>query len=430
MNARPSIGEAFDAAAIRWGDRTACLDRVLGLWHATSWRDHARAVHTLAARLAEAGIGPGMTVGVAGPNGGARLAAERAVLHRGAIVRPLADPDEFGADDSPGAQHVDAVLARDAGMVATLSRQLRIAPSRGFVWDSSSAATPTAPVGPPDGTPAFADTSWTHGGLADLLAGTPVPPGGDGMLFSFLPPDWHEGHWLVVVAPIAWGCSVAFCENAETAGGDLRQLQPTLLAGPPRLWKRLVADFESASALSSGLQRLLVRLALSGSLPGLGIVLRSRVRARLGLGKAKTAALTAGILAGTVQHRLTALGVPVAPPSVLGLPDVNTGPHAAGLADLVALPQVFDARLATVSGLASSKIEVVLDAEAVSAAGGMQEPAEAVRSAARQILTAMGLPDATLDIRDEPLSFLQPPVGPDGSVRWSMLMRAKDAAPS
>jgi len=428
VNARPPIGEAFDKAAVRWGDRTACLDRVLGLWHATSWRDHAKAVHTLAARLAEVGIGPGAIVGIAGPNGGARLAAERAVLHRGAMVRPLADPDEFGAADAPEAQHVDAVLAPDAGILATLSRQLRIAPSHGFVWDTSPAGRPTAPVAPPDGAFAYADSSWTYGGLADLLAGTPVPPGGDGMLFSFLPPDWHEGHWLVAVAPIAWGCSVAFSENAETAGTDLRHLQPTILAGPPRLWKRLAIEFDTASALSSGLQRQMVRLALSGALPGLGGLLRSRMRTRLGLDRAETAALTAGILGARLQQRFTELGIPVASASILGLPAFDPEPYSAGLADLVALPEVFDARVVMVPGQASPKVEVVLDAEAVSAAGGMEEPAAAARSAARNILTAMGLADATLDIHAEPISFLQPSVGPDGSVRWFMLTCARGVA--
>ena len=424
MNARPSIGEAFDQAAVRWGDRPACLDRVLGLWHATSWRDHAKAVHTLAARLAELGIGPGTTVGIAGPNGGGRLAAERAVLHRGAMVRPLADPDEFGAVEASEPQHVDAVLAPDDGMLATLSQQLRIAPSQGIVWDTSSAGQPTAPVVPPDGAVAYADSSWTYGGLADRLAETPVPPGGDGMLFSFLPPDWHEGHWLVAVAPIAWGCSVAFSENAETVGTDLRHLQPTILAGPPRLWKRLATEFDTVSALSSGLQRQVVRLALSGALPGVGGILRSRIRARLGLDRAQTAALTAGILSARLQQRFAALGVPVASASVLGLPAFAPGPYAAGLADLVALPDVFDARVVPVSGQASPTVEVVLDADAVSAAGGMNEPAAAVRSAASSIMNAMGLADATLDIHAEPVSFAQPCVEPDGSVRWSTLTRA------
>ncbi|MFZ4531599.1 MAG: hypothetical protein ACOYOJ_07260 [Alsobacter sp.] len=313
-------------------------------------------------------------------------------------------------------------------MLATLSRQLRIAPSRGFVWDTSSAGRPTAPVAPPDESFAYADSSWTYGGLVDLLAETPVPPGGDGMQFSFLPPDWHEGHWLVAVAPIAWGCSVAFSENAETVGTDLRHLQPTILAGPPRLWKRLATEFETASALSSGLQRQMVRLTLSGALPGLGGMLRSRMRARLGLDRAETAALTAGILSARLQQRFTALGIPVASASVLGLPAFDPEPYSAGLADLVALPEVFDARVVTVPGQASPKVEVVLDSEAVSAAGGMEKPAEAVYSAARHILTAMGLADATLDIRTEPMSCLQPAVGPDGSVRWSILTRAQDDA--
>lgn len=246
------------------------------------------------------------------------------------------------------------------------------------------------------------------------------------MLFSFLPPDWHEGHWLVAVAPIAWGCSVAFSENAETTGTDLRHLQPTLLAGPPRLWKRLATEFDTASALSSGLQRQMVRLALSGGLPGLGGLLRRRMRERLGLGRAETAALTAGMLGARLQQRFAALDIPVAPAPVLGLPAFNAEPHAAGLAELVALPQVFDARLVSRPGQASPGVEVVLDAEAVSAAGGMEEPAAAVRSSARPILTAMGLADATLDIRTEPMSFLHPAVGPDGSVRWFMLTRAKD----
>jgi hypothetical protein len=344
------------------------------------------------------------------------------------MVRPLADPDDVGEADASDAPHVDAVLAPDVGMLASLSQQLRIAPSHGFVWETSSVARPPAPVAPPDGTLAYANTSWTYGGLTDLLAGTPSPPGGDGMLFSFLPPDWHEGHWLVAVAPIAWGCSVAFSENAETAGTDLRHLQPTILAGPPRLWKRLATEFDTASALSSGLQRQMVRLALSGVLPGLGGILRSRMRTRLGLDRAETAALTAGILGARLQQRFTALGIPVSSASVLGLPAFDPEPYSAGLADLVALPEVFDARVVAVSGQASPKVEVVLDAEAVSAAGGMEEPAAAARSAARNILTAMGLSDATLDIYAEPTSFLQPSVGPDGSVRWFMLTRAKDVA--
>jgi hypothetical protein len=248
------------------------------------------------------------------------------------------------------------------------------------------------------------------------------------MLFSFLPPDWHEGHWLVAVAPMAWGCSVAFSENAETVGTDLRHLQPTILAGPPRLWKRLATEFDRASALSSGLQRQMVRLTLSGALPGLGGLLRSRMRARLGLDRAETAALTGGVLSARLQQRFAALGIPVASASVLGLPAFDPGPYSAGLADLVALPEVFDARVVALPGQASPRVEIVLDAEAVSAAGGIEEPAAAVRSAARHIVTAMGLTDATVDIHAEPMSFLQPGVGPDGSVRWGTLTHAENVA--
>jgi long-chain acyl-CoA synthetase len=99
-----------------------------------------------------------------------------------------------------------------------------------------------------------------------------------------------------VYASLLAGCIVNFPESRETALSDLRELQPTVVQAPPRLWAKLKSGVELAAAEATAFQRRMIRLALKpgsdGPNPLLDALVLAPVRTRIGLSRARLCVTT------------------------------------------------------------------------------------------------------------------------------------------
>jgi long-chain acyl-CoA synthetase len=94
-----------------------------------------------------------------------------------------------------------------------------------------------------------------------------------------------------VYASLLAGCIINFPESRETVLADLRELQPTVVQAPPRLWAKLKSGVELAAAEATKFQRRMVALAVKpgsdGPSPILDALVLTPVRTRLGLSRAR-----------------------------------------------------------------------------------------------------------------------------------------------
>ncbi|MBR0774828.1 AMP-binding protein [Bradyrhizobium diazoefficiens] len=99
-----------------------------------------------------------------------------------------------------------------------------------------------------------------------------------------------------VYASLLAGCILNFPESRETALADLRELQPTVVQAPPRLWAKLKSGVELAAAEATAFQRRVIALALKpGSEkpnPVLDALVLAPVRHRIGLSRARLCVTT------------------------------------------------------------------------------------------------------------------------------------------
>ncbi|PSO26470.1 AMP-binding protein [Bradyrhizobium sp. MOS002] len=94
-----------------------------------------------------------------------------------------------------------------------------------------------------------------------------------------------------VYASLLAGCIINFPESRETVLADLRELQPTVVQAPPRLWAKLKSAVELAAAEATKFQRRMVALAVKPGSAGPNLILDALVltpvRTRLGLSRAR-----------------------------------------------------------------------------------------------------------------------------------------------
>ncbi|WP_234681583.1 AMP-binding protein [Bradyrhizobium monzae] len=94
-----------------------------------------------------------------------------------------------------------------------------------------------------------------------------------------------------VYASLLAGCIINFPESRETALSDLRELQPTIVQAPPRLWAKLKSGVALAAAEATNFQRRMIAMAVkpgsNGPPPILDALVVAPVRRRLGLSRAR-----------------------------------------------------------------------------------------------------------------------------------------------
>ncbi|MGI6874771.1 AMP-dependent synthetase/ligase [Amycolatopsis sp. 3B14] len=351
------------------GDRTAMREKHRGRWREWTWSTYAERVANVAAGLRELGVEPGDRVAIHAENRPEWVVADLAVQGIGAIsmgVYPTSPEAEVEyllshsgakvliAEDE---EQLDKALAV-RGRLPDL-RSLVVMDPRGVrvealpdlmtfeqlerprdnalrdYQDSVSRLDPDATAilvytsgttGPPKGAMiSHANLVAAGRTFIDALGGGP-----DDEVLSYLP-LCHIAERLTSVIDSVWAGSVVnFGEGGPSFLNDLRDVQPTVFLGVPRVWEKMLAGTEIRMADASRLKRGLYRFWLkqgrriaprrmTGRLSAGDrirlwlaefLVFRA-LREKLGLVRVRTALSGAAPIAPQVLEYLWAIGVPV-----------------------------------------------------------------------------------------------------------------------
>jgi long-chain acyl-CoA synthetase len=346
-------------------DRVAYRRKRLGVWEETTYARYAEQVAALGMGLVQLGVQPGDRVAVQSDNRPEWLLADLAVQGIGAItvgVYPtspeaelahvLADSgacvliaeDEEQLDKSlavqsklPELRHmvvIDPPPGVDESVVRFTDLVERGAGGAGFAerveaLDVSSCAIvvyTSGTTGPPKG------AMLSHANL-DAAAAAAAEINGehpDDEVLSYLPLCHIAERILSVVGALRAGYTVNFGDGGESFAADLREVQPTVFLGVPRVWEKLLAGTEVRVADATWAKRRTYRFWVAqgrkragrrqaGTLSvadravlGLGWLLLFRsLRDKLGMSRVRDALSGAAPIAPQVLEWLWAIGVPV-----------------------------------------------------------------------------------------------------------------------
>ena len=166
-------------------------------------------------------------------------------------------------------------------------------------------------------------------GLEGIVAGGTTP---DDLIVSYLPLCHIYEKLFSVVIGTAGGVPVHFGESLDTLVADMRDVQPTIVQGVPRIWERIHAAIQVRLASASRLKRLNTVIWLSAAryvgrtlvrregrhtlvtrvLHGLGNAFLYRsLRERVGLRRVRHAVSAAAPIAPEILEFFMSIGVPI-----------------------------------------------------------------------------------------------------------------------
>jgi long-chain acyl-CoA synthetase len=344
-------------------DRVAYRRKQLGVWEETTYARYAQKVAALGMGLVDLGVQPGDRVAIQSDNRPEWLVADLAVQGIGAVtvgVYPTSPEAELAhvladsgasvliAEDEeqldkvlavrsklPELRHV-LVIDPPPGLDGSVLRLADVATSSGEGFaervrdlDMASCAVvvyTSGTTGPPKG------AMLSHANL-DAAAGAAAEINGehaDDEVLSYLPLCHIAERVLSVVGALRAGYTVNFGEGGESFAADLREVQPTVFLGVPRVWEKLLAATEVRVADASWVKRRMYRIwvaqgrtragrrqagtlsLLDRAVLGLGWLLLFRsLREKLGMSRVRDALSGAAPIAPQVLEWLWALGIPV-----------------------------------------------------------------------------------------------------------------------
>ncbi len=287
----------FDRAK-RQPDRPAYFVRTRGVWRATSWESYANEVRRVAKALIALGFERGQTVCILGANRPEWVTLDLACMAAGgapAGIYTTCSPEEVGYI----IDHAEAPLV----LVENEAQ-----------WEKVQAERPKLTrlrhVVTMEGAPRLADTmSWEQllakgdevsdgvlrerveslepGNVATLIytSGTTGPPKGvmlshRNLTFtadlahlminvgegerslSYLPLSHIAEQVFTLHLPITIGGQVYFAESIERVADNLKEVQPTVFFGVPRIWEKFHAGIAGRLAETSGVKKQLVDWAM------------------------------------------------------------------------------------------------------------------------------------------------------------------------
>jgi len=112
------------------------------------------------------------------------------------------------------------------------------------------------------GTPKCVMLSFENMMYMGLAMQKVVPMGPDDRYFSFLPFAWIGEQMMSLSCGLTAGFTVNFYEEPETVWRDFREVGPTIMFSPPRIWRDIVAQIQVKIADSGWLRRKVFDLAL------------------------------------------------------------------------------------------------------------------------------------------------------------------------
>jgi len=325
-----------------------------GAWRPTSWADHLAEVRRAARALAALELEPGQAVGILGFNRPEWVVIDLAAMLAGgaaAGVYVTSSPEdvehvlgncEAGIVLVENEEQWEKVRRARAGLPrlrhAVLMRGCRVDDPMVLDWESFLARGETVPeaeidarlaalrgeglatliytsgtLGPPKGVMlSHANLSWTAGSaleVASLSASDSV--------LSYLPLSHVAEQLFSIHAPI-WGAyPVYFAEAVTRVAENLKEIQPTIVFGVPRVWERFHEAVRAKLGAETGLKakilswaqgvgRRAVALRNRGEEPAGALALQHRLADRLVFSKVKP-------LLGLANARLCCCGgAPVA----------------------------------------------------------------------------------------------------------------------
>jgi long-chain acyl-CoA synthetase len=242
----------------------------------------------------------------------------RGIRHRYDDPRLLAWPDFLELGRRHQEQHPDALSEVLAGQqpddLATL------------IYTSGT-------TGPPKGAMlTVANVEFAIKVLIEEGAFTDPPPGPSDLTLSYLPLSHVAERIFTTWFNAAAGTQVNFAESIETVPQNLREVQPTILFGVPRIWEKLLAGIEIRLSGATWFKRQVAafwlrvadgigeRLVETGGRHTVGTRLRYAVghvfffralKDRLGMRKVRYAASGAAPIAPEVLRFFMGIGVPM-----------------------------------------------------------------------------------------------------------------------
>lgn len=344
-----------------FGDKPAIREKRHGIWKTRTWAEHADTTSAIARGLAARGFRRGDRLAVLGDNRPALYQAQLAAMMLGGAAVPCwPDADTEWLAHVLADAGVSIVVAEDQDQVEKLLdikdrlpalRDIVFTDPRGVHHDDVSfilsldAMVAGASVGVVEATavagdpcvicyvtPASGPPVAVPLAHADLLAAaeavrkiSEVRP--DDEYFAYLPLAWVAEQIYGVALPLLTGFACSCPEDPETARRDLRELGPTILLAPPRIWRSLLSEIESKAAHSTPMKRRLCAQFLprtyGDAAPARGgflaeWLLSAPLRDQLGLGRLRWAHTGGLALAPHVQGFFTALGVDLRQGPTLG----------------------------------------------------------------------------------------------------------------
>jgi len=380
MTAQTIASRIRDRAAAE-PDRIAMREKDFGIWQEVTWAAYWDAALSVAHGLLALGVGPGDRVAILSENRREWLYTDVATVAVRAMtvgLYPTNPPPEVGyllshsgarvlvAEDQEQVDKALEVLERCPDLerivyleprgirhrydhpalmswddfVASGQRHRDANPDA--VADLMATATPddiatliytSGTTGPPKG--AMLSVSNVDFAIQTLVDGggfTSPPPGRDDLLLSYLPLCHVAERIFTTWFNAGAGVQVNFAESIATVQANLREIQPTILFGVPRIWEKILATVTIKLASTSPLKRLNARLWLrvadrigatlvrTGGRHTVGTRLAyaagwlffyRALRERIGVGRVRYAASGAAPIAPDVLKFFMGIGVPM-----------------------------------------------------------------------------------------------------------------------
>ena len=325
----------FKQARVR-GSAPAYHVRVAGQWKATSYADYAKQVRTAGKALMALGLDAGQTSCILGFNRPEWVVFDLATMCVGSApagIYTTCSPEEVayivGHTEAPivlvenhdqlakiqqewsglpalqyvvlmaGSADVDdeRVLTWDAFVAKAESVEDAAFDARMEALEQDALATliyTSGTTGPPKGVMlSHRNLAWTSNKAIELVNAN----SGDSSL-SYLPLSHIAEQMFSLHVPITVGGCVYFAESIERVPDNLREVQPTLVFGVPRIWEKMYAKILEAGRQTTGLKKKLATWAKgvaanvngiknAGGEPGGLLALQYKIAQRLVFSKVK-----------------------------------------------------------------------------------------------------------------------------------------------
>lgn len=333
-----------------------------GVWKATSWADYGRLVSRAARALISLGFERGQTVTILGFNRPEWVIMDLACMAAGgapAGIYTTCSPEEVGYIIKHSAsplilvenedQHAKVKAERDN--LPDLKNVVLMAGAKAddgaMTWEEFLALGDEVPesdyearvdalepdglatliytsgtTGPPKGVMlSHRNLAWTASASKDL-----VSMSASDVSLSYLPLSHIAEQMFTIHGPITSGSSVYFAESIDAVPENLKEVQPTVFFGVPRIWEKFHAGIAGKLKQATGLKAALVSWAMkvgeraaqdrmAGRRPGgLGFffadkLIYSKLKPAVGLGRARVCVSGAAPIAREVLEFFAKLDI-------------------------------------------------------------------------------------------------------------------------